>query len=86
MADPASEPFDRLVLRVIRGNPDDAEVAALVVAMAAVSAAAAATRAELAATGTAPPASVDGWAARWRSVGASVPVGPGAWTAAVGSR
>jgi hypothetical protein len=62
---------ERPLLRVVRGEPTDEELAALV---AVVAARAAGTRSE---TGGQPRT----WAAYWRTVGAPPPPGPGAWRA-----
>ncbi|WP_326568338.1 acyl-CoA carboxylase epsilon subunit [Amycolatopsis rhabdoformis] len=67
---------DRPLLRVVRGNPDDAELAALTAVVAAAASAAAA------ASGSAAPARRTSW---WndRSAAVRVPVqaGDGAWRA-----
>jgi len=63
-------------LRVERGAPDAAELAAVVTALAALRA----RGAQAAPDGSRRPDT--GWAAYWRSLGAPVPTAPGAWAAA----
>jgi len=62
-------------LQVVRGQPDDDELVALVAALRARARAAAATPATTqAVTG-------NGWADYWRAIGAAPAPGPGTWTA-----
>lgn len=64
------EEAPRPLLRVVRGDPTDEELAALVAVIASRAA-------------TPPPAAEAGpprtWSAYWRSVGATPRPGPGAW-------
>lgn len=61
-------------MRVVRGNPDAEEIAAVVTVL-------------LSANSAAPPTGTDqagsGWAAYWRRVKAPLAPGPGSWQAAV---
>jgi Acyl-CoA carboxylase epsilon subunit len=68
----SNEPPDtgRPLLRVVRGNPTDAEVAALVVAVASQAAAAAAA-----------PGTHSLWRSRSRNIRPAVSPSPGAWRA-----
>ena len=63
-------------LRVVRGDPTSAELAAVVAVLAARSAAAAA-----APSPEAGPASRSEWASKARLIRQMVPAGPGAWRA-----
>lgn len=58
-----------VLLRVVRGAPDDSDIAALVAVLASRPAGV---------TGR-PVPRPDGWAAHWRRVGAPPAPGPGAW-------
>ncbi len=58
------------LLRVVRGSPDAAEVAALVAVLAARAARG---------RGDAEPVPGAGWSAHWRRVGAAPLPGPGTW-------
>ena len=60
-------------LQVVSGQPDAEELAALVAVLSAV--------ASVPADDGVDDARVDGWSAPWRGIGATVPLGPGAWTA-----
>jgi hypothetical protein len=66
-------------VQIVAGNPDEAEVAALVTVLSLL-----ATDARAGRPGASLPAGppVTGWAAYWRSVGAPMPTFPGAWAAA----
>ena len=61
----------RPLLRVVRGEPTDEELAALVAVLAA--------GARTSAGGTGTPAPVSRWASRADAVRAPAPVGPDAW-------
>jgi len=62
----------RAVLRIVRGEPTDDEVAALVTVVAALAARTA---------GTTPPASRSQWRNRARNIRPPIGPGPGAWRA-----
>ncbi len=64
---------DAPLLRVVRGEPDDTELTALIAVLAA---------AGVAGAGTTGAAAVSPWRDRARSVHAPVQHGPGAWRAA----
>jgi hypothetical protein len=61
---------------VVRGNPTDAELAAVVAVLAAAAASSTAGGAA-----AAPEPDEGGWSAYWRGLRAPVAAGPGAWRA-----
>jgi hypothetical protein len=72
-SDQTSDASERPFLRVVKGDPSDEEIAALVAVLQASAAAGAVT--------TPPRKSVSEWAAPHRRLRTALPSGPGAWRA-----
>lgn len=67
------------MLRIVRGHPDEVELAALVAAMSVLPATQL-PAGQPAAPGAGAPAA-GGWAAYWRCLGVRIPTAAGAWAA-----
>ncbi|HEX8487384.1 MAG TPA: acyl-CoA carboxylase epsilon subunit [Propionibacteriaceae bacterium] len=75
-----NDPIASPLLEVVRGHPDEAELAAVLAVLLAGSGQSPAEEAAGAA-GAAAPAPGSGWSAYWRAVRAPLAPGPGAWRA-----